>query len=286
MKKSFGWARGATVGIAVFVTVAAGQASPPATAPVVLFDEGHAQQFHAKGDGPLDLSRLAKLVTARGGVAKVTSAVFEPSLFRGATALVLSGAFQPLTEAEVASVVGWVEKGGQLCVMIHIEPPQSALLHRFGVSVSNVPVTEASGIIGKDPLNFSVTRLRPNPLTRSVKAFNVYGAWALLPTRPDAEVVAETSSQAWVDLNRNGRLELRDAKQSFAVAVAGRQGKGRFFVLGDDAALQNRSLSGGNLRFGENLVDWLLRRDTPAQLPGFVRSHETSQGTGSRAPLQ
>lgn len=277
MKRAFGWLRGAlgaVAVVAVLVSVASGLAAPPPAPPVVLFDEGHGQQFHAKGDGPLDLSRLARLVTARGGDVRVTKRPFEPSLFQGATALVLSGAFKPLTEAEVTSVVGWLDKGGQLCVMIHIDPPQADLLHHLGVSVSNSPIREGNNVVGGDPLNYAVTRLRSHPLTRSLKAFNVYGAWALLPTGKNAEAVAETGAKAWVDLNRSGLPDPGDAVQTFAVAVAGRQGKGRFFVLGDDAALQNQFLTGGNLKLGENLADWLLRRDAPMPTPAeLVRSH-------------
>jgi hypothetical protein len=35
-------------------------------APVVLFDEGHAQQFKVGGDQPLDLSGLAAVFTGAG----------------------------------------------------------------------------------------------------------------------------------------------------------------------------------------------------------------------------
>lgn len=244
--------------------------------PVVLFDEGHGQLFHVKGTGPLDLSRFAKLVTDRGGEVRVAKQPLTGQLLSGSSALVLSGAFRPLAAAETDAVVAWVEKGGQLCVMIHVEPPQAALLHRFGVSVSTRPIREVQSIIGGDPLNYAVTRLRPSPLMRSLASFNVYGAWALLPTGKNAEPVAETSPQAWVDLNGNGTPDLSDARQAFAVAVSGSYGKGRFFVLGDDAALQNQFLSGGNLKLGGNLASWLLRRDgQPAPPPGLVRSHDT-----------
>lgn len=117
VRKAWGWnrgARGAVAAIAVLVAFGAGVAAPPPAPPVVLFDEGHGQQFHVKGTGPLDLSHLAMLVTDRGGIVKVTKSAFEPSLFRGVTALVVSGAFQYLTEAEITSIVGWLEKGGNL----------------------------------------------------------------------------------------------------------------------------------------------------------------------------
>jgi len=41
------------------------------------------------------------------------------------------------------------------------------------------------------------------------------------------------------------------------VAVAGRSGKGRFVVFGDDAIFQNKFLTGDNLVLGRNLASWL-----------------------------
>lgn len=258
------------------VSLGAALSALPAAPPTVLFDEGHGQLFRVQGTGPLDLSRLAKLVTDRGGRVKVVKQTLDASLLSGASALVLSGAFRPLAAAETDAVVAWVEKGGQLCVMIHVEPPQADLLHRLGVSISTRPIREVHGIVGGDPLNFAVTRLKPGPLTRSLASFNAYGAWALLPTGKNAEAIAETSPQAWVDLNGNGRPDLTDARQAFAVAVTGTHGKGRFVVLGDDAILQNQFLVGGNLKLGENLAAWLLGREgLLAPQPGLVRSRDT-----------
>ncbi len=259
---------GAVPAALILVIVAAATGASSAGRPVVVFDEGHGQLFHADGKGPLDLSRLAGLVSDRGGMVKIARSPLDAPLLEGATALVVSGAFQALTPAEVANVVAFVEKGGQLGVLIHIEPPQAELLHRLQVSISNGPIREAHGVVGGDALNYEVTRLRHHPLTRAVSSFTVYGAWALLPTGRNAQAIAETSPQAWVDLNQNNRPDGTDARQAFAVAVSGQQGKGRFFVLGDDAALQNQLLSGGNLMLGRNLADWLLRRDGPADVPG------------------
>lgn len=274
--------RAGAAALAALVAVSLGAAVPalPAAPPVVLFDEGHGQVFRVQGNGPLDLSRLAKLVSDRGGQAKAIRQPLEASLLSGASALVLSGAFRPLAAAETDAVVAWVEKGGQLCVMIHVEPPQAELLHRLGVSISTRPIREVHGIVGGDPLNFSVKKLKPGPLTRSLASFDAYGAWALLPTGKNAEAIAETSPQAWVDLNGNGKPDLSDASQAFAVAVSGTHGRGRFVVLGDDAILQNQFLAGGNLKLGENLAAWLLRSEdekTPKPSPksGLASSQRT-----------
>ena len=49
----------------------------------------------------------------------------------------------------------------------------------------------------------------------------------------------------------------RDAVQSFAVAIAGQSGNGRFVVFGDDAIFQNQFFKGNNQVLGRNLARWL-----------------------------
>jgi hypothetical protein len=239
--------------------------------PVVLFDEGHGQRFLVGGTGPLDLSRLAAVVRARGADVRATRGALTPDSLNGAQSLLISGAFEALKPGEVEAVVGFVDAGGTLGVMIHVESPQADLLHRLDVSISNGVIREQQGVVGADPLNFRVTRLKPHALTKGLASITMYGVWALLPTSPSAEVIAETGPKAWVDLNRNGKLDARDALQSFAVAVAGRHGKGFFAAFGDDALFQNRFLTAGNRRLAENLADWLLGK-VPVSTPP-ARSH-------------
>ena len=58
-------------------------------------------------------------------------------------------------------------------------------------------------------------------------------------------------------LTSNGVIRERDAVQSFAVAIAGQSGSGRFVVFGDDAIFQNRFFKGNNQVLGRNLARWL-----------------------------
>ena len=255
--------RGARVFLTVALILTAGVDAGPARAAdpvpaVVLFDEAHGQRFRASGSGPLDLSALSALFTSRGGAVRQSATPLTPETLGRARVLIISGPFQPLSPAEIEAVVAWVGRGGALGVMIHIEPPVGPLLHRFGVSVSNGVIREKEGILGGEPLNFRVTRLKAHPLTRGLSGFAVYGAWALLPTMSDVEAVAETSPAAWVDLNRNQKLDEGDVRQAFAVLVAGKRGAGRLAVFGDDALFQNQFLKGDNRRLAENLASWLL----------------------------
>ncbi|MBI4517828.1 MAG: DUF4350 domain-containing protein [Deltaproteobacteria bacterium] len=222
---------------------------------VALFDESHGQRFLAGRDGPLDLSRFAQVLADQRFEITTTGRELTDQELAGAGGLVISGAFKPLTEREVEAVTRFVERGGRLCIMLHIGPPVAGLLHRLHTSISNAVIFEQDNIVENTPANFRVTRLRPHELTRGMKGFSIFGGWALLNTRDT--IVAETSPGAWIDLNGDAKRTEGDAVQSFAVVVTGNLGRGRFVVFGDDAIFQNQFLKEGNLLLAKNLAAWL-----------------------------
>jgi len=229
-------------------------------APVVLFDEGHAQQFLIGKSGDLDLSELAALYQEQGAV--VTSSVEELSKdsLAAVDVLVISGPFRPLSGAEVEAVVEYLHAGGGLAVLLHIAPPVRDLLHRLEVDYTNGTLRENRDVIGDNPQNFRVTSLTEHPLTAGLESFSIYGAWALRGTAPHSVSLAETGEQSWVDLDRDRKFSSNDAVQSFGVMVAGEIGQGRYVVIGDDALFQNRFFDKANRQLAINLVDWLSQR--------------------------
>ena len=74
-------------------------------APVVLFDEGHGQQFLAGGERPLDLAALAGVFTAAGGEVRTSGQPLTETALAGIDVLVISGAFQPLSDQEVVKML-------------------------------------------------------------------------------------------------------------------------------------------------------------------------------------
>lgn len=223
----------------------------------VLFDEGHGQRFLVDQEEALGLSSLAKLCRDQGLTVHASKQGIDDLALADAHGLVISGAFSPLAPSEVDAIRRFVERGGALAVMTHIGPPVVPLLDRLGVAISNGVIREHENIIEDQPLNFRVRRMKAHDLTMGVEEFNVYGAWALINMTLVPTIIAETGPMAWVDLNRDEKLNGRDAIQSFGVVVAGQLGKGRFAVFGDDAIFQNRFLIGGNLVLGKNLARWL-----------------------------
>lgn len=223
----------------------------------ILFDQGHGQRFLIERGEDLDLSLLAGTFRDLGHNVSTSTDPLTEKLMAGVDILLISGPFRPYSPEEVETVARFVERGGAVCLTLHIAPPLSALLFRLGIAYSNGVIHEEEGTIENDSLNFRVTRLESHPLFQGIRQFSLYGVWALLDTRAGVHTIARTSPSAWIDLNGNGRFDQGDARQSFAVAVAGEAGKGRFVVFGDDAVFQNKFLKGDNLILARNLAAWL-----------------------------
>ncbi|WP_298036705.1 DUF4350 domain-containing protein [uncultured Desulfuromonas sp.] len=252
-----GWTKGVIFWALILGSVFCGQGAWGREGATVLFDQGHGQPFRVEQSGPLQLSNLADLFREEGVRVATTSESLSGPFLSKADALVISGSFVPLSPPEVEAVAAFVERGGRLCVMLHIGPPLNTLLDRLGVAASNGVIRERENLIGGEALNFRVTRLESHGLSAGLEEFHLYGAWALTNLGDNASVLARTGPEAWVDLNRDEQFGGRDAVQSFGVAVAGELGKGAFVVFGDDALFQNRFLGKENRALGRNLARWL-----------------------------
>jgi hypothetical protein len=64
-------------------------------APVVLFDEGHAQQFLTGKNGALDLSELAALYQEQGAFVTSSAGELSKDSLAAVDVLVISGPFRP-----------------------------------------------------------------------------------------------------------------------------------------------------------------------------------------------
>ena len=238
----------------------------PETGKVVLFDEGHAQRFRVKQSGPLDLSELSALFMGEGLTVRVNKGKITTEVLAKVDALIISGAFSPIAPSEIAAIARFLEHGGRLCIMLHIGPPVADLLHRVNVSISNGVIHEQENRLRKDGLDYRITRMRPHELMKDVNRFSVYGGWALINTEKNAEIIAQTSDKAWVDLNKDNKLGKGDAMQSFGVAIAGKSGRGGFVVFGDDALFQNKFLVEGNAVLAKNLAKWLRNANKATEI--------------------
>lgn len=222
----------------------------------VLFDTGHGERFLIGEKGPLQLSGFADICRSAGiQVATLAKPISDESL-AGADGLVISGAFAPLKEEEIDSLIRFMLRGGKLSVMLHIAPPLGSLLDRLGINYTNGVIQEHENLIDGKAQDFRVNRLRSHPVLRGVTEFSLYGVWGLMSLDQRARNVATTSPRAWVDLHQD-KIQTKDETAAFAVACAGEVGKGGFLVFGDDAIFQNKFLGAQNKALAVNLANWL-----------------------------
>ena len=223
----------------------------------VIFDQGHGQKFVIEKGGDLQLSRLSGLLKKEGYDVKVSAGKMKDATLDIADVLIISGGFQPLSPEEISAVIRFVERGGRLCVMLHIPQPLTGLMSRLKIYASNGVIQEQENTINNAPKEFFITTMENHSITKGLKKIGVHGAWALMTESKTAQTIARTGPNAWIDLNRDGKFNETDARQSFGVIIAGTLGKGRYIIFGDDAIFQNKFLDQENMALGKNLADWM-----------------------------
>lgn len=230
----------------------------------VLFDEGHGQRFLVEGNSPLDLSGLSALFQDEGLLVKTSSGEITDKVLAEADALVISGAFAPFSPSETAAIINFIERGGRLCVMLHIGLPVAGLLSKLNVYISKGVVREGENIIEQQETDYYVTASPEHELMEGIERFRVFGGWALVSDNEHAEIIAQTSAKSWIDANMNNKRDAEEKSRPLGLAIAGKLGAGRFIIFGDDAIFQNRFLSEENSKLGKNVARWLKgEKSTP-----------------------
>lgn len=222
----------------------------------ILFDQGHGQAFTIEQEGPLQLGEFSKILSSENLNVQSTDSELTGEKLRDYSGLIISGPFKPLSSSEIDAIKEYIAEGGRVAIMLHIAQPLWSLLDDLGVDVANGVLRESIGTIENKPTHFTVTDFSSHSLTRDLTQFSLYGGWPLRPATHNTQVIARSSSQAWVDLNRDDILNQGDAVQHFAVIVSGKMGKGEFLIFADDAIFQNRFLDQDNRSLASNLARW------------------------------
>ena len=92
----------------------------------VLIDQGHGQRFLIERGGDLDLSLLAGTFRDLGHQCFDLHRPTYGKLLEGVDILMISGPFRPYSPEEIETVARFVERGGAVCLTLHIAPPLSA----------------------------------------------------------------------------------------------------------------------------------------------------------------
>lgn len=223
-----------------------------------VFDLSHSEIFSPVRGGALDYSSFYSLIrdSEAGTEVGVNEGPITPEALEGVGTYIIAGPARGFSPAESAALKGFVERGGNLLVLLHISPPVASLTHEFGIIVSNFVICERTGLIGGKPQDFLVTRFKAHPVTSGLKGIAVYGTWGLLPVN-GASPVAMTSKDAWADLDRDREFKEGEPVEEFAVIAVRELGAGKVVVVADDAPFQNRFINeADNRKLAENIIRW------------------------------
>ncbi len=243
----------------------AGQPAGPgltAKARKTVFDLSHSEIFSPIRAGELDYSSFYSLIRDSGtGVeVGVNEGPVTTESLKGVGTYIIAGPARGFSPDEAAALKAFVERGGNLLVLLHISPPVASLTHEFGIIVSNFVICERAGLIGGKPQDFLVTKFAAHPLASGLKGIAVYGTWGLLPVN-GASPVAMTSKAAWADLDRNREFNEGEPVEEFAIIAVRELGAGKVVVVADDAPFQNRFINDAdNRKLAENIIRWFKQR--------------------------
>lgn len=224
-----------------------------------VFDASHKEIFSPVKKGTLDYSGFHDMLKASGAAVSVNKDKISTKALEGVGTYIIAGPSEDIGPDEIGALHAFVNKGGNLLVLLHISSPVARLTESFGVVVSNFVVAEETGNIGGQPQDFYITRFIPHPVTEGLKKIAVYGAWGLL-AEDAAKEVAATSDNAWADLNRDRKRDEGEPVSRFGVLAAASYGAGKVVVVADDAPFANKFLKeADNTKLAGNIIKWFKK---------------------------
>lgn len=239
---------------------------------LVMYLEGHGER-KLDGIANHDLGEFGRQLRNRGLRTLSLNLAVAPEVPANASLLVISTPRVELLEGEVAKLLAWVERGGNLLWLLDPEPLRGLqpLAEKLGLTLTpgtvvdpaaeelNLPPTWALGsAYGSHPAVRGFTLLTVFPHSRQIEMEEDPG-WSIAP-------LVEAAPRGWVETGPvDGRPDFdkkRDTAGPVTIAAAmtrnHRDRDQRVVVVGNGAFLSNAYLgNGGNLDLGVNLFNWL-----------------------------
>jgi len=208
--------------------------------------------YNPAWDGSSAVQSVATQLGTKATVVESTDnyGVVEPN---GSLALVLSPrtAYQP---AEAAHLEAFVNAGGTVLVADDYGAYSNGLLRALGADarIDGRPLRDDHSHY-RSPALPVATNVSRQPLTAGMERLTLNHGTAVRPN--GAETLVRTSEFAYLDENRNTRLDSTESVASYPVASVESVGAGRVVVLGDPSALINVMLERpDNRAFLVNLI--------------------------------
>lgn len=283
--------RGVFAGEAACASAVQQLAAPFARA-VVYWTAGHGESTFESYDPQIGMSDIARDMRRDGYELKTLDLSARAAVPDDCAVVVVAGAREPFSRAELARLDGWMRTGGRLLVLTAPGPNAGvgALLGGLGVKVLPHTVVSprtfaGSDVIVRDFPEHAVTR----PLAGCTAVFETPAALvaAVPPEGVTVSELARTDADAWAESEPEVRPWTRDVASEpggpLALAVAIERGGGltkeialrpsRLVVLGDAAFVSNGALArrgNANRDVFLNSLAWLAGLDamTASRAPG------------------
>ena len=259
--------------------------------PKVDFLTGHGERDPENFDQREGCSELARYIKRDNITVEKWNLLEKQALPDAAGAIVIAGPRTPFTEAELNALEQYLKNKGRLLILLdpRTQTGLETLLQRWDVQVDNdLAVAKGGMLLGTELIivNALGVDYSPHPITAKLGSVNTSFPYARSVRRaehaqgdgadqPRVTELVRTPSAFWgeTDLNTE-RMEFnaaQDIKGPLPLAVAVETGKPRgvnvdigvtrLVVVGTSRFVDNNSLSGGNLDFFMNSLNWLLQRE-------------------------
>jgi len=263
---------------------------------VVAFLEG-AGERRIDGIGNADLGQFGSALRGRGTRMVNLALATTPRIADNVDLLVIANPRVALAPAQVAEVVGYIERGGHLLWLLEAGEAVGLDDLATALSLHTLPGVIVDGAsqafdIG-DPSFVAVNRYPEHAITRDFALATLYPQPVALAKRVPAHwefaPILRSSEQSWNEVGHipaageaeaNVRFDGSDGEIAgpldFAFALtrlSPRPGgqEQRVVVIGDGDFLSNSFLgNGGNREFGTRVFDWLLADDALIEIPERV----------------
>jgi ABC-type uncharacterized transport system involved in gliding motility auxiliary subunit len=256
------------------------------TSPNVYFLTGHGEHDPEDFDERRGYSALSSYIKRDNITVKKWNSQEKQSLPTDAGALVIAGPHTTFTDAELGALEQYLKNHGRLLVML--DPRQQtgleSFMQRWGVQVDDdLIVSPLLGMINVTALG---TDYATHPITARMEDVNTSFPYARSVRRaeraqgpaadqPRVTELVKTPSSFWGETNPDAKqLEFdpaTDLPGPLPVAVAIELGKPkdvkvdigvtRAVVVGCSSFVDNHGITGGNVDFFMNAMNWLLQRE-------------------------
>ncbi len=217
-----------------------------------------------------DLGEFGKRLQQNGYRIAPLNLAIAPDVPENAGVLVLTHPQTRLFPGEVAKLLHFVERGGNLLWLLDAEPLRGleVLADALGLVLPPGIVIDPAAQEMNAPRDWTLgVGYPPHPVTRDFDLITVFPQARALETETESEwqrqILVEGARQGWISKKPGARFDpQRDVAGPVALALSLQRQTGgheqRILVVGSGAFLANAySGNGGNLDLGVNMLNWL-----------------------------